>query len=74
MDHFLPPLLINKCIFFLKDIGGLSITCLMEQGWLSDAELGLVDYQDVSCWNGYLAILKASHVRLNNVADVLIWN
>ena len=46
----------------------------MEQGWISADDLGLVDYQDVSCWNGYLAILKASHVRLTNAMDVLVWN
>ena len=46
----------------------------MEQGWLSADILGLVEDQDITCWNGYLAILKASHIRLKNEADVLVWN
>ena len=65
--HVLSSLIIDKLhfvgIFFLKDIGGPGVTFLMEQGWLSADNLGLVHYQDVSCWNGYLAILKASHVK-----------
>ena len=25
-------------------------------------------------WNGYIAILKASHVRFSNDDDALVWN
>ena len=52
--------------FSLKDIGAPSLTFIMEQGWLSVEQLGLVDQQDVTYWNGYIAILKGSHVRLTN--------
>ena len=50
------------------------MTLLREQGWLSANNLGLSNIQDVLCWNGFLAILKASHVRLTNNADILVWN
>ena len=50
------------------------MTPLSEQGWLSANILGLSDIQDVLCWNGFLAILKASHVRLTNCEDKLVWN
>ena len=50
------------------------MTYLMEQGWLSADNLGLTDIQDVLCWNGFLAILKASHVRLSDDVDELVWN
>ena len=46
----------------------------MEKGWISSEFLGLVDDQDILCWNGYLAILKISNIRLNNVDDELVWN
>ena len=76
--YILPSYVIEKLhlagIFFLKDIGEPGLTCLMEQQWLSAEYIGLVDLQDVSVWNGYLAILKASHVRLSNDADELVWN
>ena len=74
----LPTILIDKLhsagIFFLKDIGGLGMIHLMEQGWISVDNLRLSDIQDVLCWNGFLATLKASHVRLTNNADILVWN
>ena len=47
---------------------------LMEQGWLSSDDLGLVEDLDINAWNGYLAILKSSHIRLKNGDDVLVWN
>ena len=61
-------------IYFLKDIGFPGVSNLMEQGWLSADILGLVDDQNITCWNGYLAILKSSHIRLSNEVDVLVWN
>ena len=46
----------------------------MEQGWLNADVLGIVEDQDINAWNGYLAILKSNHIRLNNEDDVLVWN
>ena len=46
----------------------------MEQGWLTIDNLRLVDEQEITCWNGYLAILKASYVKLSNDVDMLVWN
>ena len=50
------------------------MTLLSEQGWLSANILGLSDIQDVLCWNGFVAIIKSSHVRLTNSVDILVWN
>ena len=58
----------------MKDVGTSSVSYLKEQGWLSPAALGLVEDQDINAWNGYLAILKTSHIRLKNDDDVLVWN
>ena len=60
--------------FFLKDVGTLTVSYLMEQGWLSSDDLGLVENLDINAWNGYLAILKSSHIRFRNEDDVLVWN
>src|SRR5713226_6767386 len=46
----------------------------MEQGWLSSDDLGLVGELDINAWNGYLAILKTSHIRFRNEDDLLVWN
>ena len=74
--HLLPSFLVDKLhsfgIYFLKDIGCPRVSLMLEQGWLTVDFIGLVDNQDVTCWNGYLVILKASHVRLLNDADVLV--
>ena len=29
---------------------------------------------DINAWNGYLTILKSSHIRFRNEVDVLVWN
>ena len=50
------------------------MTFMMEELWLFTGKIGLVDIQDITCWNEYLAIVKASHVRLTDDADELIWN
>ena len=60
--------------YFLKDVGTLPVTNLMEQGWLSYNDLGLVDNQDIIAWNGYLSILKSNHIRFRNEDDALVWN
>ena len=46
----------------------------MERGWLSSIDLGLVENADIIAWNGYVAILKASHIRFRNEDDTLVWN
>ena len=50
------------------------MTFMMEHLWLSTGNLGLVDIQDITCQNECLAILKASHVRLTDDVDELVWN
>ena len=76
--HLLPSFFIDKFhsvgVFSLKDIGVPGLIPLMEQGWLLADQLGLDDHQDAIVWNGYLSILKRSHVRLTNDNDVLVWN
>ena len=32
-----------------------------------------MDLQDVSLWNGFIAILKASNIRLSNAVDEIVW-
>ena len=64
----------SASFFFLKDFGSSTVSHLMEQGWLNAEALGLVEAQDIISWTGYLAILKYSHIRLKNEADVLVWN
>ena len=46
----------------------------MEQGWLSAEVLGFVGDQEINAWNGYLSILKSSHIRLKNEDDRLVWH
>ena len=47
---------------------------LMSQSWLSADSIGFTDPLEIAAWNGYIAILKSSHVRLSLVDDCLIWN
>ena len=76
--HLLPSILTDKLhsvrIYFLKDIGCPGVYFLMERQWLSGDNIGLVDNEEITCWNGYLAILKANHVMLSNEDDVMVWN
>ena len=58
----------------MKDVGTSTLSYLMEQGWLSSDDLGLVGELDINAWNGYLAILKTSHIRFRNEDDLLVWN
>ena len=74
LPSHLTDILHSAGIYFLKDIGSPGVSYLMEQGWLNDDNLGLVDEHEVICWNGYLNILKDSHIRLTNEVDVLVWN
>ena len=76
--HILPLSLMDKLhsvgFYFLKDIGCPNVSLLLNQGWFSAALIGLVEQQDITCWNEYLALLKSSHVRLSCDEDLLIWN
>ena len=62
-----------QCFYFLKDIGCPGVSMLMEQGWLSRENVGLVDIQDVIIWKGFIVVLKASNLRLTNAVDELVW-
>ena len=76
--HILPPFVIEKLhlarFYFLSDIGIPGLTCLMFQQWLTAEFIGFTDPQEIAVWNGYIAILKASHVRFSNDDDALVWN
>ena len=60
-------------VFSLQDIR-IPVTSVLEQARLSTDYIGLVEHEDVSVWNGYSSLLKASHVILSNVNDKLVWN
>ena len=76
--HYLPSHLTNILhsagYYFLKDVGNLPVTNLMEQGWLSSYDLGLVENQDIIAWNGYIVTVKANLIRFKDEEDVLVWN
>ena len=74
LPSHLTDILHSAGLFFLKDIGSSSVSHLMEQGWLNVEALGFVEAHDIISWTGYLAILKSSHIKLKNEADVLVWN
>ena len=59
---------------FLSDIGIHGMSILKSQEWLSADTLGFNDPLEIAAWNGYIAILKSSQVRLSNADDCLIWN
>ena len=61
-------------IYFLKDIACVGVSIVMDQGWLNVDILGFVDNQEIISWNVYLALLKSSHVRISNEADLLVWS
>ena len=56
---------------YLSDIGTIGMV-LMPQEWLPADTLGFNDPFEIAVWNGYIAILKSSHVRLSNEDDCLI--
>ena len=53
--HILPLSLVDKLhsagLYFLKDIGCPGVSLLLNQGWISAALIGLVEQQDITCWN-----------------------
>ena len=59
---------------FISDIGIHCMSGLLSQTWLSANSIGFSDALEIAAWNGYIAILKSSHVRLSAAADCLIWN
>ena len=59
---------------FISDIGIHCLSGLMTQKWLSADTIGFTDPLDIVAWNGYIATLKSSHVRLSAATDCLIWN
>ena len=73
--HSLPSQLTNilhsASYYFLTDVGIVPVTNLMEQVSLSSNDLGLVENQYILAWNGYIAMLKSSHIRFRNEEDVL---
>ena len=46
----------------------------MAQQWLSADFISFTDPFEIDVWNGYLTILKSSHVRITNDDDTLVWN
>ena len=50
--------------YFLSDIGLHGMTALMAQQWINADFIGFTDPQEIDVWNGYVSILKSSHVRI----------
>ena len=63
----------SQGFYFLKDIGCPGVYFLLEKGWLFAINIGLVYFQDVTLWNGFISILKPSNIRLSNVVDEMVW-
>ena len=76
--HALPSSMIEKLhlagFYFLSDIGLHGMTALLAQQWFTADSIGFTDPQEIDVWNGYVAILKSSHVRISNDDDALVWN
>ena len=60
-------------LYFLNDIACPGMSLLLEQGWISSKNIGILDIHDSLIWNGYIAIIKASNIRLSNDVDELVW-
>ena len=58
--------------FCLSDIGIHGLSVLLPQQWFSAEYIGFVDPFEIDVWNGCLAILKSSHVRITNDDDALV--
>ena len=46
----------------------------MAQQWFTAESIGFTYPQEIDVWNGYVAILKSSHVRISTDDDALVWN
>ena len=61
-------------LYYVSDIGIHGLFDLMAQQWLSADFIDFSDPFEIDEWNGYLTILKSSHVRITNDDDTLVWN
>ena len=61
-------------LYCLSNIGIHGMSALMAQQWFTAYFIGFTDPFEIDVWNGYLAILKSSHVRISNDDDILVWN
>ena len=58
---------------FLSDIGFHALNEVMTQLWFSAETIGFTNPQEIDDQNGYVAILKYSHVRISEDDDVFFW-
>ena len=76
--HTLPVPMLDRLhlagFHLISDIGIPCMSGLMSQSWLSAGSIGFTDPLEIAALNGYIAILKSSHVRLSLAVDFLIWN
>ena len=74
--HALPSSMLEKLhlvgFYFLSDIGLHGLSALMDQQWFPADSIGFTDPQEIEVWNGYVAILKSSFVRISNEDDALV--
>ena len=66
--HALPSSMLEKLHFAgfycLSDIGFHGMSVVMAQQWFSTEFIGFTDPLEIDVWNGYIAILKSSHVSI----------
>ena len=66
--HAFPSSMIEKLhlagLHLLSDIGYHGLSEVLTQLWFSAETLGFTNPQEIDDWNGYVAILKSSHVRI----------
>ena len=60
-------------LHFLSDIGYHGLSEVLTQLWFSAETIGFTNPQEIDDWNGYVAILKSSHVRISEDDDVFVW-
>ena len=58
--------------YFLSDIGLHGMTTLLAQLWITIDSIGFTNPQEIDVWNGYIHILKSSHVRISSDDDALV--
>ena len=61
-------------VYYLSNIGFHGMSPLMAQQWFYANFIGFTDPLEIDVWNGYIAILKSSHVRISIDDDALVWN
>ena len=76
--HTLPVPMLDRLhlagFYCLSDIGIHGLSTLMAQQWFSAEYIGFTAPLEIDVWNGYIAILKSSHVRISIDDDALVWN